>query len=207
MWCMCQGGPSYAGIIRIRFKGCDLSSSRTKSTPGSTVTVSVLGHDGHSQGHRRGSVAQAAWVEAAKWRPDDGVAEPDLAEMAERSRRSLTGFEYRAYVLYTMGGVRQAKRKPDWFKIRINTNENYRDLKQLVRSEQLHTVCQEASCPNIHECWGTHKTAAFMILGDVCTRRCRFCDVKTGKPDPADPMEPYRVAKPAPFSNVVCGGR
>lgn len=90
---------------------------------------------------------------------------------------------------------RSSRTKPDWFKIRINTNENYRNLKRLVQTEGLHTVCQEASCPNIHECWGTHKTAAFMILGDTCTRRCRFCDVKTGKPGPVDPMEPYKVAR------------
>ncbi|MAG14099.1 MAG: lipoyl synthase [Spirochaetales bacterium] len=86
-------------------------------------------------------------------------------------------------------------RKPDWFKIRLNPNRNYKDLKHLVREKQLHTVCEEASCPNIHECWGRHRTAAFMILGDVCTRRCRFCDVKTGKPSEVDRLEPYRVAR------------
>lgn len=86
-------------------------------------------------------------------------------------------------------------KKPDWLKIRINTSENYRDLKALVREGQLHTVCEEASCPNIHECWGTHRTAAFMILGDICTRRCRFCDVQTGPPLSVDTLEPYRVAQ------------
>jgi lipoyl synthase len=91
--------------------------------------------------------------------------------------------------------LKRAIAKPEWFKIRINTNKNYRDLKTLVQSKNLHTVCQEASCPNIHECWGTHSTAAFMILGDTCTRRCRFCDVKTGKPEAVDEMEPYRVAR------------
>lgn len=87
------------------------------------------------------------------------------------------------------------ERKPEWFKVRLNTNSNYRELKELVASQDLHTVCKEASCPNIHECWGSHKTAAFMILGDICTRRCRFCDVKTGKPDEVDTFEPYRIAK------------
>lgn len=86
-------------------------------------------------------------------------------------------------------------RKPDWFKIRLNPNRNYKDLKHLVRDKNLHTVCEEAGCPNIHECWGKHRTAAFMILGDVCTRRCRFCDVKTGKPGEVDSFEPYRVAR------------
>ena len=86
-------------------------------------------------------------------------------------------------------------RKPEWFKIRLDTNENYKGLKHLVTDQKLHTVCEEASCPNIHECWGEYRTAAFMILGDTCTRRCRFCDVKTGKPDPVDPLEPRRLAE------------
>jgi len=94
-----------------------------------------------------------------------------------------------------MSSTGDSARMPDWFKVRINTNRNYKDLKNLVRGEKLHTVCEEASCPNIHECWGTYRTAAFMILGDVCTRRCRFCDVRTGKPEDVDRMEPYRVAK------------
>jgi len=94
------------------------------------------------------------------------------------------------------------QRKPDWFKIRLNTNENYRGLRSLVETGELHTVCQEASCPNIHECWGTHRTAAFMILGDVCTRRCRFCDVATGKPGEVDRFEPYRVARTVQKMNL-----
>ncbi len=87
------------------------------------------------------------------------------------------------------------ERKPDWFKIRLNPNKNFKDLRNLVHDKKLHTVCEEASCPNIHECWGTHKTAAFMILGDVCTRRCRFCDVQTGRPQEVDTFEPYRIAR------------
>ena len=86
-------------------------------------------------------------------------------------------------------------RLPEWFKIRISASDGYKNLKSLVKQENLHTVCQEAGCPNIHECWGTHRTAAFMILGDTCTRRCRFCDVKTGKPQEVDALEPYRIAK------------
>ena len=86
-------------------------------------------------------------------------------------------------------------RKPDWFKVRLNTNSSYKDLRNLVQNQHLHTVCQEAGCPNIHECWGRYGTAAFMILGDVCTRRCRFCDVATGRPQAVDPFEPRRVAE------------
>jgi lipoic acid synthetase len=76
----------------------------------------------------------------------------------------------------------------------LNTTDNYIAVKKLVRGEGLHTVCEEARCPNLHECWGTYKTASFMILGDTCTRRCRFCAVKTGLPEAVDAIEPLRVA-------------
>ncbi|WP_018661817.1 lipoyl synthase [Heyndrickxia acidiproducens] len=85
-------------------------------------------------------------------------------------------------------------RKPEWLKIKLNTNQNYTGLKKMMRSENLHTVCEEARCPNIHECWGTRRTATFMILGDVCTRACRFCAIKTGLPSELDWQEPERVA-------------
>lgn len=86
------------------------------------------------------------------------------------------------------------QRKPDWLKIQLNTNDNFKYLKNLMREERLTTVCEEARCPNIHECWGEHRTATFMILGDTCTRRCRFCAVKTGLPKTVDWTEPKRVA-------------
>lgn len=92
------------------------------------------------------------------------------------------------------GGNRPVTRKPEWLKIQLNTNDNFKDLKKMVKEERLHTVCEEARCPNIHECWGKHKTATFMILGDTCTRRCRFCAVKTGLPGAVDHGEPARVA-------------
>jgi len=85
-------------------------------------------------------------------------------------------------------------RKPPWFKVPAPGGPGYRRLHALVQREQLHTVCQEAACPNIGECW-QHGTATFMILGDVCTRRCGFCNVKTGKPTWNDPLEPLRVAR------------
>lgn len=88
----------------------------------------------------------------------------------------------------------QTQRKPDWLRVQLNTTDNYRNLKQLMREERLTTVCEEARCPNIHECWGEHGTATFMILGDTCTRRCRFCAVKTGLPRVLDLAEPKRVA-------------
>lgn len=86
-------------------------------------------------------------------------------------------------------------RKPEWLKIKINTSESYKDLKSLMREKQLNTVCEEARCPNLHECWSERKTATFMILGDTCTRGCRFCAVKTGIPNELDWNEPHRVAE------------
>jgi lipoic acid synthetase len=84
-------------------------------------------------------------------------------------------------------------RRPEWIKVRAPTGETYEWLKGLMRSKELHTVCEEAHCPNIGECWG-RGTATFLIMGDVCTRSCRFCDVKTGRPTPLDWEEPDRVA-------------
>jgi lipoic acid synthetase len=85
-------------------------------------------------------------------------------------------------------------RKPPWFKVPAPGGPAYRHLSRLIEAENLHTVCQEAACPNIGECW-QRGTATFMILGDTCTRRCGFCNVKTGKPSWNDPLEPARVAR------------
>ena len=84
-------------------------------------------------------------------------------------------------------------RKPDWLKIKIRTDEGFKKTNLLMTKQKLHTVCEEARCPNIYECW-SRKTATIMILGDVCTRACKFCNVKTGKPKFVDEAEPYRVA-------------
>ncbi|WP_346010366.1 lipoyl synthase [Paenibacillus sp. SYP-B3998] len=88
------------------------------------------------------------------------------------------------------------ERKPDWLKIKLTTGENFKEIKSMMRSKTLHTVCEEAKCPNIHECWA-NRTATFMILGDICTRACRFCAVKTGLPNELDLQEPERVADAA----------
>jgi lipoic acid synthetase len=85
-------------------------------------------------------------------------------------------------------------RIPDWIRVRVTEGENFRDLKQMVRSGRLHTVCEEARCPNIFDCWN-RRTATFMILGDVCTRACRFCAVTSGRPTELDLGEPLRVAE------------
>ena len=85
-------------------------------------------------------------------------------------------------------------RKPAWFKVPPPGGTRYRELSRQIRAENLHTVCQEAACPNVGDCW-ERGTATFMILGDTCTRRCGFCNVKTGKPTFHDPLEPLRVAR------------
>jgi len=88
--------------------------------------------------------------------------------------------------------VRQPK--PAWLKAKAPVGENFHNLKKLARSLGLHTVCESAQCPNIGECWN-HRTATFMLLGDICTRRCGFCAVPKGKPGPIDTDEPRRVAE------------
>ena len=92
-------------------------------------------------------------------------------------------------------------RRPEWIKVRAPTGETYDWLKGLMRSKELHTVCEEAHCPNIGECWG-RGTATFLIMGDICTRSCRFCDVKTGRPLPMDWEEPLRVAMAVKAMNL-----
>jgi lipoic acid synthetase len=85
------------------------------------------------------------------------------------------------------------RRRPEWLKVRLPHGPEYQGVRELVETHNLHTVCQEARCPNLGECWG-RRTATFMILGDICTRSCGFCAIKTGKPQGLDWDEPYRVA-------------
>ena len=84
-------------------------------------------------------------------------------------------------------------KRPDWLKIKLNTNAEFQETRKLIENQNLNTVCAEAKCPNIYECWG-RKIATIMILGDTCTRACGFCSVKTGKPSWFDNDEPYRTA-------------
>ena len=86
------------------------------------------------------------------------------------------------------------KKKPHWIRTKITDTQNYFKTKEIINKKKLHTVCQEASCPNISECW-SKKHATFMIMGDICTRACSFCNVKTGKPTFLDPLEPLKIAK------------
>lgn len=117
------------------------------------------------------------------------VSEPPSLEVGakqlgeDKIARSPVKFDARAPVL----------RKPSWIRVRIPTGNAVQQLKAKLRENRLVTVCEEASCPNIHECFG-HGTATFMILGEVCTRRCSFCDVAHGRPKPPDPQEPLNLA-------------
>jgi lipoyl synthase len=90
--------------------------------------------------------------------------------------------------------LQQRLRKPEWIRVKSGSGQGYHDVKRMLREHNLHTVCEEASCPNIGECFGKG-TATFMILGDVCTRRCPFCDVAHGKPLPPDVNEPENLAR------------
>jgi len=84
-------------------------------------------------------------------------------------------------------------RRPDWLKIELGKTDDFADVRQLIQRQKLHTVCESARCPNIGECW-SRKTATFMILGDICTRSCRFCNIHVGKPTEYDTCEPQRIA-------------
>jgi lipoic acid synthetase len=93
------------------------------------------------------------------------------------------------------------KRRPEWIRVRAPSGETYEMVRGLMRGKQLHTVCEEAMCPNIGECWGSG-TATFLMMGDTCTRSCRFCDIKTGRPAPLDWQEPNRVAESVRTMNL-----
>ena len=91
-------------------------------------------------------------------------------------------------------GAPRPQRRPDWLKVRVQQGENFTELRNIMRERGLHTVCEEASCPNIYECWEARE-ATFLLCGDLCTRRCGFCDVMTAKPQPLDPDEPTKIAE------------
>jgi len=92
-------------------------------------------------------------------------------------------------------------KKPSWLRVKLPTGENYKKVRSLVDEHQLHTICESGNCPNMGECWGAG-TATFMILGNICTRSCGFCAVKTGKPLEADPFEPAKVAQSVKLMEV-----
>jgi len=97
--------------------------------------------------------------------------------------------------------VQPRPRKPEWLRVKLPTGEEYTKVRGLVDKHKLHTICQSGNCPNMGECWGAG-TATFMILGNVCTRSCKFCAVATGRPLPADLKEPERVAESVKLMNI-----
>lgn len=101
---------------------------------------------------------------------------------------------YRVFFMY-LKAMEKTLRKPEWLRVRLNTTTRYKDVRKALGGGKLNTVCTEANCPNQHECWGKYKTATFMILGEICTRGCRFCSVTTGKPGPVNEAEPLEVAE------------
>jgi lipoyl synthase len=112
---------------------------------------------------------------------------------SERDIRALKGASKVARIPIKVEPTTERQRKPSWIRAKAPTGPEVLRLKALLRKYQLHTVCEEASCPNLGECFG-HGTATFLIMGDICTRRCPFCDVAHGRPDPLDPSEPEHLA-------------
>ena len=144
---------------------------------------------------------------AVSHRKEDGtcwMAAEDLAERAlVRGRMSPT-------IMATRDRVRThpdasppstPQRRPEWIRVRAPSGETVEWLRQMMRSKALHTVCEEALCPNLGECWGAG-TATFLMMGDTCTRSCGFCDIKTGRPAPLDWLEPERVARAVQAMNL-----
>lgn len=120
---------------------------------------------------------------------------PDIARHPVRTGDKLRGAEKMARIPVKVVPTDRAQllRKPEWIRARFPGTPEVLRLKQILRENRLHTVCEEASCPNLGECFG-HGTATFMIMGDICTRRCPFCDVAHGRPNPLDPKEPVNLA-------------
>jgi len=113
----------------------------------------------------------------------------------------LRGAEKVARIPIKVEPTQQAPRKPRWIRAKAPTGPNVMRIKNLLRQNNLHTVCEEASCPNLGECFG-HGTATFMIMGDICTRRCPFCDVAHGRPKPLDKNEPTHLAEAIQLLNL-----
>ncbi len=117
-----------------------------------------------------------------------------MATQAYDPTKKALGKEKLSRIPVKVENTAEPLRKPDWIRIRLQNNQKVTELKNLLRDNRMVTVCEEASCPNLSECF-SHGTATFMIMGDKCTRRCSFCDVGHGRPDPLDPEEPINLAK------------
>ncbi|MBA2524144.1 MAG: lipoyl synthase [Solirubrobacterales bacterium] len=122
------------------------------------------------------------------------MSTPPPAAAGEREHKTRSRARPGGIAIEKVQGRPFRERKPSWLKVPAPGGPKYRELKKQFEGERLHTVCEEANCPNVGECW-ERGTATFMILGDTCTRRCGFCNVNTGKPTWNDPLEPARVAR------------
>ena len=122
---------------------------------------------------------------------DGGVLTPNVSRKNFMSRINQHQKEYKDKIELTKNPL---GKRPDWLKIKLPVGDNFNDVRNLMRKQKLNTVCEEANCPNIAECWN-HRTATFMILGDICTRTCGFCNVKSGFPTELDLDEPARVVE------------
>lgn len=117
----------------------------------------------------------------------------EIAKSRPLQGHKQRGAEKMARIPVKVAPTEQAPRKPDWIRVKVPGGARVRQLKQILRENELHTVCEEASCPNLGECFD-NGTATFMIMGDICTRRCPFCDVAHGRPNPLDSREPEHLA-------------
>src|SRR5918999_1627797 len=112
-----------------------------------------------------------------------------------KSRQEVERDRRRGVPMHSAPGTDAVRaRRPDWLKVRVRRGGNFLELRRIMRERELHTVCEEAACPNIYECWEARE-ATFLLGGDLCTRRCGFCDVKTAKPHPLDSEEPAKIAE------------
>ena len=111
------------------------------------------------------------------------------------------GAEKTARIPIKVVPLEEKLKKPEWIRARLPSSQKFFEIKSIVREQKLHTVCEEASCPNIGECF-SKGTATFMIMGDICTRRCPFCDVGHGRPNPLDPQEPKHLAASVKAMNL-----
>lgn len=120
--------------------------------------------------------------------------------MATNNDSQLTGLN-QSTINSSSSEVKERPRKPDWLRVKLPTGKEYAEVRKIVSTHKLHTICESGNCPNMGECWGAG-TATFMILGNICTRSCGFCSVATGRPKPVDLQEPERVAESVRLMNV-----
>jgi lipoyl synthase len=119
-----------------------------------------------------------------------------------KSRQEAEQDRRRGVPMHRAPGAAAARaRRPDWLKVRVRRGDNFLELRKIMRDRDLHTVCEEAACPNIYECWEARE-ATFLLGGDLCTRRCGFCDVMTAKPHALDPEEPAKIAEAVRLMNL-----